>query len=279
MGGGIRGALPQHLQLLRGVPQLVLEAPPAQACPQLLLFLGLVGGQLLKPDTQTHVHKTPSLLSLCKVRAAWEAAALFQGGRQRRPPAAPAPIGNVRRPGPLRCWKEEPAVHHLAACLGGSPGPGAHPALKRAGFPRGHFHSDPIQPFPALCLCTGWGRSQRLPLSPAPIFVKGCLLWSLLMQPRWFCLHITRHSAGLDALCGGRPAPALLSHQPLSLPYLLKGGQQNLHWGGTRPVPGLISGNIRSLRVHSTDIYRVTARPWGYYGHSPYPMESSGCRG
>lgn len=71
LGGGICGALPEHLQLLRGVPGLVQEAPPAQACPKLLLFLGLVGGQLLKPDTQTHMHKTPLLLSLCKVRTAW----------------------------------------------------------------------------------------------------------------------------------------------------------------------------------------------------------------
>lgn len=37
----------QHLHLLRGAPHLVPEATPAQASPQLLLLLGLVGGQLL----------------------------------------------------------------------------------------------------------------------------------------------------------------------------------------------------------------------------------------
>lgn len=65
------------------------------------------------------------------------------------------PLEMSEGPGLLRCWKEEPAVHHLAACLGSSPGPGTHPALERAGFPRGHFHSDSNQPFPALCLCRG----------------------------------------------------------------------------------------------------------------------------
>lgn len=164
-GGGGRGrrtdprGLPQHLQLLRGVPRLVLQAPPAQACPQLLLLLGLVGGQLLKPQTQTHVHKTPSLLPLCKLRAAWAAAALSQGGWQRRPPAAPAPIEQVRSPGPLRCWRKNRCSP--SRCLfGRHPWSRNPPRPGESRLPWGHFHSDAIQPFPALCLCTGWEGPQ-----------------------------------------------------------------------------------------------------------------------
>ena len=54
-GAGSRDALPQHLHLLRGAPHLVPEATPAQASPQLLLLLGLVGGQLLRPQTHRHI--------------------------------------------------------------------------------------------------------------------------------------------------------------------------------------------------------------------------------
>lgn len=235
-GGGILRALPQHLQLLRAVPPLVLEAPPAQACPQLLLFLGLVGGQLPKPQTQTHVHKTPSLLSSCKVSAVPAAAALLQGGWQRGPPAASAPQRKGQGPRGLLGAGGRASCSPSRCLFGGTPGPGTHPALERAGFPRGPFHWDASQPSPALCLRAGWGRS------PAPRFVKGCLLWVLLTQPRWFCLLLTRNSAGLDALRGGRPAPACWArHSCTSLRGAVKPPL-----GGTRSAPRSISRNIRS---------------------------------
>lgn len=172
-GGRDPRGLPQHLQLLRGVLRLVLEAPPAQACPQLLLLLGLVGGQLLKPQTQTHVHKTPSLLPLCQLRAAWVAAALFLGGWQRRPPATPAPHRTGQEPRASWVLEEEPAVPRLAACSGGTPGPGIHPALERAGFPRGHFHSDAIQPF-LLCVSARGGEGPQPPFLLRAVYCGAC---------------------------------------------------------------------------------------------------------
>lgn len=66
----------------------------------------------------------------------------------------------VPEPPPTRPWREQ-------ASLGG------------------HFHGGSMQPFPALSFCTGWGRSFHLPpIFPALSFVKGCLQWSLLIQPR-----------------------------------------------------------------------------------------------
>lgn len=130
----------------------------------------------------------------------------------------------------------------------------------------------PTSPF-LLCASAGVGKVPTFASSSSPHLCKGLLLWSLLMQPRWFCLHITRHSAGLDACVGGglhlRCCPISFC---LSCTFLREGSN-------TSPGEGLGQYVDVSLMVHSTDIYRVTARPWGYDRHSPYPMESGGCGG
>lgn len=140
---GSHGALPQHLHLLRGAPHLVLEATPAQASPQLLLLPGLVGGQLLGP--QTHKH-TCTKHSHCCPRARSEPPveqlALFQGRWRRQPPCStlyPSEKSGARgASGPptknqllsllLPVWEEPPG-----------PRTSPYPALERTGFPGGPF--------------------------------------------------------------------------------------------------------------------------------------------
>ena len=144
------GALPQHLHFLRGVLHLVLEATPAQASPQLLLLLGLVGGQLLGAQTHKHTCTKQSLLSSAESEPPNGAAGFVSGGMAQTAPTVPcAPQGKSEGQrgllGPQT--KNQPS---LPRCLFGrcslsnslplppTPAP-VRPALERADLPRGRF--------------------------------------------------------------------------------------------------------------------------------------------
>lgn len=123
--GRTRCALPQHLHLLGGVPHFILEAPPAQASPQLLLLLGLAGGQLLGP--QTHKH-TCTKHSHCCPRAESEppngvAGFVSEGMAQTASLLCHEPhqksVEDQR--GLLGSSNEESATQLRAACLTGTP--------------------------------------------------------------------------------------------------------------------------------------------------------------
>lgn len=175
---GSHGTLPQHLHLLRGAPHLVLEATPAQASPQLLLLPGLVGGQLLGP--QTHKH-TCTKHSHCCPRARSEppgGAAGFVSGTmaQTASPQHPVPLRKVRGQRGLRSSNKEPAARSPAACLGGAhwsqnlplPGPGENR------LPWGAiFTVVPSSPF-LLCLSAqgGEGPSTYLPFSQPSVLLR-----------------------------------------------------------------------------------------------------------
>ena len=185
------GALPQHLHFLRGVLHLILEATPAQASPQLLLLLGLVGGQLLGAQTHKHTCTKQSLLSSAESEPPNGAAGFVSGGMAQTAPTVPcAPQGKSEGQrgllGPQT--KNQPS---LPRCLFGRCSlsnslplprlqpPSVLPWREQTSLGAG-FHSDSIQPFLALSFRTGWERSPPFTsyFFPAPGFVKGCLQWS-----------------------------------------------------------------------------------------------------
>lgn len=128
-GDRIMGTLPQHLHFLRGVLHLVLEAMPAQASPQLLLLLGLVGGQLL--GAQTHKHTCTKHSHCCPLQGQppTEQRALFRGGWHRQPPLRLVPHReSPRAKEAFQVLKLRIGPPSLAACLGGAPWSDSLPA-------------------------------------------------------------------------------------------------------------------------------------------------------
>lgn len=126
-GKRAHGALPQQLHFLGGVPHFVLEAKPAQTCLQLLLLLRLVGGQLLgATDTQTHAHRTQSLLASCRVTAAQQSSSI--SFRVTTPVVSPLCLAphqkSLRGKGSGRSSHEDSAPHSSA---GDGAGPGCLP--------------------------------------------------------------------------------------------------------------------------------------------------------
>lgn len=136
----VRGVLPQHLHLLRGVPYLILEATPVQDSPQLLLLLGLAGGQLLGPQhINTHTQNTVTVVLLQGQSLRQSSWFCFrEDGMDCLPvvPCAPSEKSGSQRGllGPQRT-----SCSLLLPVWEVPPGPRTNPALKKAGFPRGPF--------------------------------------------------------------------------------------------------------------------------------------------